>query len=57
MAPLSEAFYDPVVDLLDDVCFQILVSFTPNELKNCYDMDMIRQCTPLSSLAEILVQN
>jgi hypothetical protein len=34
-----------------------LVSFTPNELKNCYDMDMIRQSSPLSGSTEISVQN
>jgi hypothetical protein len=48
MPPLSEEFYDPITDIMDDVCFQNLVAFTPNELKNCYDMDMIRQSTPLS---------
>ena len=46
--PLSKAFYDPIADILDEVCFQSLFSFTPNELKNCYNMDMIRQSSPLS---------
>ena len=49
MPPLSKAFYDPIVDILDEVCFQSLFSFTPNELKNCYNMDMIKQSSPLTS--------
>jgi hypothetical protein len=57
MPPLSKSFYDPIADILGNVCFQSLVSFTPNELKNCYDMDMIRQYTPLSGSAEISLQN
>jgi hypothetical protein len=55
--PLSEAFYDPIADILDEVCFQSLFSFTPNELKKCYNMDMIRQSSPLSGSTEISVQN
>jgi hypothetical protein len=42
---------------MDEVCFQSLFSFTPNELKKCYNMDMIRQSSPLSGSAEISVQN
>jgi hypothetical protein len=57
MPLLSETFYDPIVDILDNVCFQSLVSFTPNELRNCYDMDMIRQSAPLSGSAEASFQN
>jgi hypothetical protein len=38
----SKAFYDPIVDMMVNVCFQSQVSFTPKELKNFYDMDMIR---------------
>jgi hypothetical protein len=53
----SEAFYDPIVDMLDSLCFQRQFSFTPNDFKNCYDMDMIRQSTPLSGSIEISVQN
>jgi hypothetical protein len=53
----SKAFYDPIANMLDNACFQNQVSFTPNELKNCYDMDMIRQSTPLSGSVEISVQN
>jgi hypothetical protein len=52
MPLLSETFYDPTADILDHMCFQSLVSFTPNELKNCYDMDMIIQSTPLSGSTE-----
>jgi hypothetical protein len=55
--PLSKAFYDPIAHILDEVCFQSLFSFTPNELKKCYNMDMIRQSSPLSGSAEISVQN
>jgi hypothetical protein len=43
MPPLSKAFYDPIADILDRLCFQSQFSFTPNDFKNCYDMDMIRQ--------------
>ena len=39
----SKLFYDPIADILDNVCFQSQFSFTPNDFKNCYDMDMIRQ--------------
>jgi hypothetical protein len=52
ISPPSKTFYDPIVDILDDVCFQSLASFTPNELKHCYDMDMFRQSTPLFGAAE-----
>jgi hypothetical protein len=54
--PPSKTFYDPIADILDDVCFQSLASFTPNELKHCYDMDMFRQSTPLSGAAEASFQ-
>jgi hypothetical protein len=53
----SKAFYDPIANMLVNVCFQGQVSFTHNELKKCYDMDMIRQSTPLSGSIEISVQN
>jgi hypothetical protein len=43
MPPLSKEFYDPIADILDNVCFQSQFSFIPNVFKNCYDMDMIRQ--------------
>jgi hypothetical protein len=52
ISPPSKTFYDPIADIVDDVCFQSLVSFTPNELKHCYDMDMFKQSTPLSGAAE-----
>ena len=42
MPPLSKTFYDPIADIMDNVCFQTQFSFTPNDFKNCYDMDMIR---------------
>jgi hypothetical protein len=45
MPPLSKSFYDPIADILDNVCLQSQCSFTPNDFKNCYDMDMIRQST------------
>ena len=57
MPPLSKSFYELIVDIMDNVCFQSLVSFTPNELNNCYDMDMIRQSTPLSGSIEASFQN
>jgi hypothetical protein len=52
ISPPSKTFYDPIVDIVDDVCFQSLVSFTPNELKHCYDIDMFKQSTPLSGATE-----
>jgi len=42
ISPPSKTFYDPIADILDDVCFQTLASFTLDELKHCYDMDMFR---------------
>jgi hypothetical protein len=39
----SKIFYDPIANMLDRLCFQSQFSFTPNDFKNCYDMDMIRQ--------------
>ena len=57
MLPLSKSFYDPIVDILNEVFFQSLFSFTPNELKNCYNMDMIRHSSPLFGSTEIFVQN
>jgi hypothetical protein len=57
MTLLSETFYDPIADILDDVCFQSPVSFTPSELKNGYDMDMIKQSTPLSGSTDASFQN
>jgi hypothetical protein len=34
MPPLSKAFYDPIADILDNVCFQSQFSFIPNVFKN-----------------------
>jgi hypothetical protein len=42
ITPPSKTFYDPIADIIDDVFFQSLASFTPNELKHCYDMDMFK---------------
>jgi hypothetical protein len=39
----SKIFYDPIANMLDRLCFQSQISFTPNVFKNCYDMYMIRQ--------------
>lgn len=52
----SKALHDPIVDMLDGLCFQSQVSFTRNDFKRCYDMDMIRQSTPLSFSAEVSLQ-
>jgi hypothetical protein len=57
MAPLSKAFYDPIADILDNVCFQSQFSFIPNVFKNCYDMDMIRQLATWVCSAEASFQN
>ena len=57
MPPLSKIFYDPIVDIMDNVCFQSQFSFIPNVFKNCYDMDMIRQSATGVCLAEASFQN
>jgi hypothetical protein len=57
MSQSSKALYDPIVDMMDRLCFQIQVSFIPNDLKNRYDMDMIRQFSPCPGSLEISLQN
>jgi hypothetical protein len=57
MPQSSKALYDPITDMLDNLCFQSQFSFTPNDFKSCYDMDMIRQSAPMSCSVEVLVQN
>jgi hypothetical protein len=39
----SKNIYDPIANMLERLCFQSQFSFTPNNFKNCYDMDMIKQ--------------
>jgi hypothetical protein len=53
MPQSSKALYDPIAYMLDIFCFQNQVSFTPNDFKNCYDMDMIRQSTSSLCLAQV----
>jgi hypothetical protein len=57
MPPLSKSFYDPIADILDNVCSQSQFSFTPNDFKNCYDMDMIRQSATGVCSTEASFQN
>jgi hypothetical protein len=57
MPPLSKAFCDPIADMLDRLCFQSQFSFTPNDFKNCYDMDMIRQSAIGVCSIEVSFQN
>jgi hypothetical protein len=57
MPPLSKAFYDPIANILDNVCSQSQFSFTPNDFKNCYDMDMIRQSATGVCSVEASFQN
>jgi hypothetical protein len=57
MPQSSKILYDPIANMLDSLCFQSQFSITPNDFKSCYDMDMIRQSTPMSCLVEVLVQN
>jgi hypothetical protein len=52
-----KSLYDPIDNMLDSLCFQIQFSFTPNDFKSCYDMDMIRQSALMSCSVEVLVQN
>jgi hypothetical protein len=52
----SKALHDPIVDMLDGLCFQSQASFTCNDFKSCYDMDMIRQSAPLSCSVEVSLQ-
>jgi hypothetical protein len=33
MPQSSKSFYDPIADMLDSLCFQSQVSFTPNDFK------------------------
>jgi hypothetical protein len=53
----SKIFYDPIANMLDRLCFQSQFSFTPNDLKNCSDMDMIRQSSTGVCSAEVSFQN
>jgi hypothetical protein len=57
MPPLSKVFYDPIANILDNVSFQSQFSFTLNDFKNCYDMDMIRQSTTGVCSTEASFQN
>jgi hypothetical protein len=46
LEPIQQSFqfiHDPIDDVLDDLCFQIHVSFSSYGLKSIYDLDMIRQ--------------
>jgi hypothetical protein len=43
--------------MLDRLCFQSQFSFTPNDFKNCYDMDMIRQSATGVCSTEVSFQN
>jgi hypothetical protein len=53
----SKIFYDPIANMLDRLCFQSQFSFTPNDFKNCYDMDMIRQSATGVCSTEVSFQN
>jgi hypothetical protein len=57
MAPLSKAFYDPIADVLDDLCHQIYFPSSNYRLKGCYDIDMIRQSTTGMCSAKVSFQN
>jgi hypothetical protein len=57
MAPLSKAFYDPIADVLDDLCCQIHFPSSIYRLKRCYDIDMIRQSTTGTCSVEVSFQN
>jgi hypothetical protein len=53
----SKIFYDPIANMMDRLCFQSQFSFTPNDFKNCYDMDMIRQSATGVCSTEVSFQN
>jgi hypothetical protein len=57
MAPLSKSFYDPIADVLDDLCRQSHFPSSSYRLKGCYDIDMIRQSTTGTCSAEVSFQN
>jgi hypothetical protein len=43
--------------MLDRLCFQSEFSFTPNDFKNCYDINMIKQSTTGVCSIEVSFQN
>ena len=53
----SQSLQDPIVDVLDDLCCQIHISFSNYELKRSYDQDMIRQSVAWPSLGKVSLQN
>jgi hypothetical protein len=57
MTPSSKELYDPIADILDGLCSQNHFPFTRNDFKDCYDMDMIRQSTPMSCSVGVLEKN
>jgi len=57
MPQSSKNIYDPIANMMDSLYFQSQFSITLNDFKRCYDMDMIRQSTPMSCSVEVLVQN
>ena len=57
MPPLSKTFYDHIADIMGNVCFQSQFSVTPNDFKNSYDMDMIRQSAIGVCSAKVSFQN
>jgi hypothetical protein len=58
--PMQQSFQflqDPISDVLDDLCCQSHFPSSNYGMKNCYDIDMIRQSTSLSFSAEVTLQS
>jgi hypothetical protein len=58
--PMQQSFQflqDPISDVLDYLCCQSHFPSCSYGMKICYDIDMIRQSTPLSFSAEVSLQS
>ena len=58
--PMQQSFQflqDPISDVLDYLCCQSHFLSCSYGMKICYDIDMIRQSTPLSFSAEVSLQS
>jgi len=53
----SQSMQDSIVDVLDDLCCQILFSFSSYDIKRIYDQDMIRKSVAWSISTRVSFQS